>query len=176
MYCADVTRTFPVAGAFSAAQHHIYEIVQRAHAAAVDAVRPGARTQDIDDAAVRTLVQGMIDVGLLNGSSDELIEKKEYKRYYPHRTSHWLGLDVHDAGDYVLAGGQPMLLEPRMVLTIEPGLYIPVSDGAAPEALRGIGVRLEDDVLVTVGGHEVLTAALPIAADDVAALVGSRSP
>ena len=176
MYCADVTRTFPVSGRFTPDQRAIYDIVHRAHAAAVAAVRPGAMTQAIDDAAVHVLVQGMLDVGLLQGSRDELIEKKEYKRHYPHRTSHWLGLDVHDAGDYVRAGGEPMPLEEGFVLTIEPGLYIPVDDTAAPASLRGIGVRLEDDVLVTAAGNEVLTGALPIAAADIEALMGAPAP
>jgi Xaa-Pro aminopeptidase len=176
MYCADVTRTFPVSGRFSADQRALYDIVHDAHAAAVAAVRPGALTQAIDDAAIRVLVQGMIAVGLLAGSIDELIEKKEYKRYYPHRTSHWLGLDVHDAGDYVRAGGEPMPLEERFVLTIEPGLYIPADDDTAPPGLRGIGIRLEDDVLVTAAGNEVLTGALPIAATDIEALMGAPAP
>jgi Xaa-Pro aminopeptidase len=118
----------------------------------------------------------MLDLGLLGGSIDELIEKKAYKRYYPHRTSHWLGLDVHDAGDYVLEGGEAMRLEERFVLTIEPGLYIPLDDDAAPAALRGTGVRLEDDVLVTAGGNEVLTRSLPIAASDIEALVKGATP
>ncbi|HUF49605.1 MAG TPA: aminopeptidase P N-terminal domain-containing protein [Longimicrobiales bacterium] len=171
MYCGDISRTFPVSGRFSDAQRALYGIVRAAHAAAVDAVRPGAPAADLDAAAVRVLATGMVELGLLHGSVDDIIEKKEYRRYYPHRTSHWLGLDVHDAGDYMIATDSPLPLDAGMVLTIEPGLYVPAGDTAAPAALRGIGIRLEDDVLVTPAGHEVLTRDLPIEADDVAALL-----
>jgi Xaa-Pro aminopeptidase len=121
---------------------------------------------------LRVLVEGMRELGLLKGDPDGLIEQGSFKQYYPHRTSHWLGLDVHDVGDYTGADGTGVPLEPGMVLTVEPGLYISADDEAAPAALRGIGVRLEDDVLVTDGGHEVLTHALPIRAEDVERLLG----
>jgi len=148
MYCADITRTVPVSGVFTAEQRAIHDVVTRAHDAAIEAVRPGAPVTDIDAAALTVLVDGMLDLGLLSGARDEIIETKAYRRYYPHRTSHWLGIDVHDVGDYANADGTPVLLEPGMVLTIEPGLYIPE---------RRIGVRVEDDVLVTSDGVEVLS-------------------
>jgi Xaa-Pro aminopeptidase len=161
MYCGDVTRTYPVGGSFSGAQREVWDLVQRAHAAALAAVAPGRSAEDPHDAAVRVLVDGMIGLGLLQGNAAELVEQNAHKRYFPHRTSHWLGLDVHDAGDYVAADGRPVALEAGMVLTVEPGLYIPLDDDAAPAALRGLGVRLEDDVLVTPTGCEVLTSAAP---------------
>ena len=176
MYCADVSRTYPVSGRFTPAQRTVYELVLRAHAAAIHAIRPGASTQQIDDAALHVLVDGMFELGLLRGSRDEVVEKKEYKRYYPHRTSHWLGLDVHDAGGYMADEEQPTALEAGFVLTVEPGLYIPAEDEAAPPELRGIGVRLEDDILVTAAGHENLTATLALAPDDVEALMAGATP
>jgi Xaa-Pro aminopeptidase len=115
----------------------------------------------VHDTAVRVLVEGMIELGLLRGAVDEITAKGEHKRYYPHRTSHWLGLDVHDVGDYVTDAGEPQPLEEGMVLTVEPGLYIPADDERAPREFRGIGVRIEDDVLMTGAGREVLTAGAP---------------
>jgi Xaa-Pro aminopeptidase len=173
MYCADVSRTFPVDGRFTPAQRALYEVVRAAHGAALACVHPGRGADELEDAALRVLVDGMRDLGLLHGSTDELLEQRVYRRYYPHRTSHWLGLDVHDPADYVDAAGAALRLEAGMVLTIEPGLYIPADDEDAPAALRGTGIRLEDDVLVTATGHEVLTAALPLAPDDVEALLHS---
>jgi Xaa-Pro aminopeptidase len=171
MYCADITRTFPVGGRFEGRTRDVYDIVLAAHDAAIDATAPGATIPDVHLAALRILVRGMVDLGLLNGDVATLIaEETQLAAYYPHRTSHWLGLDVHDVGDYV-AGGAPIPLEPGMVFTIEPGLYIP-SDAEAPGELRGIGVRIEDDVLVTAAGHDVLTGALPVLPDEVAAMVG----
>jgi Xaa-Pro aminopeptidase len=170
MYCADITRTFPASGRFEGERAEVYDIVLAAHDAAIAAVRPGATIADPHLAAQRILVRGMIDLGLVSGSVGALIaEGTQVSAWYPHKTSHWLGLDVHDAGDYVSVG-QPAGLEPGMVLTIEPGLYIP-SESDAPYRLRGIGVRIEDDVLVTRDGGEVLTAALPVSRQDVAALV-----
>jgi Xaa-Pro aminopeptidase len=164
MYCGDITRTYPVGGRFAPEQRAVFDVVLRAHAAAVAAAAPGRTADGVHDAAVRVLVDGMIELGLLAGEPAQLIEQNEYKRYFPHRTSHWLGLDVHDPGDYVTAAG-PVTLDTGMVLTVEPGLYIPADDEQAPAALRGIGVRLEDDVLITADGVEVLTAALPIDPD-----------
>jgi len=170
MYCADITRTFPVGGRFDGANGDVYDIVLAAHDAAIAAVRPGATIADPHLAAQRIMVQGMIDLGLVSGSAGALIaEGTRIATWNPHKTSHWLGLDVHDVGDYV-RGGQPARLEAGMVLTIEPGLYVPV-EGDAPERLRGIGVRIEDDVLVTGDGSEVLTRALPVSRPEVAALV-----
>lgn len=165
-YCSDITRSYPVAGRFTDAQRAVYEVVKRAHDAGIAAVRPGAPASDIHDAALAALVEGMVALGLLEGDPAELVAQPDaYRRYYPHRTSHWLGLDVHDVGGYVLPGGAPRLLEAGMVLTVEPGLYIPASDERAPASLRGIGIRLEDDVLVTAAGPEVLTAGLSLDPD-----------
>ena len=172
LYNGDVTRTVPVSGRFTPEQRDLYDIVDEARRAAVGAVTPGAGVADVHDAALRILVEGMLDVGLLRGSTDALIEEEAHKAYFPHQTSHWLGLDVHDPGDYA-RDDEPRSLEAGMVLTVEPGLYVPAGTeepGAAPFA--GIGVRIEDDVLVTTEGGENLTGALPSAADEVAALVG----
>jgi Xaa-Pro aminopeptidase len=155
-YAADITRTFPVGRRFSAAQRDVYELVLDAQRAAMLKVRSGNRWNEPHDAAVRVLAQGMLDLKLLTGSLDEALEKESYKRFYMHRTGHWLGLDVHDTGEYKLAG-QWRTLAPGMTLTVEPGLYIRAADDV-PEALRDIGVRIEDDVLVTEGECEVLTA------------------
>ena len=156
-YAADITRTFPVNGRFGAAQRDVYEIVLAAQAAAIAAIAPGRRFTDAHDAAVRALTQGLVDLKLLQGDVDNLIEKGDYRRFYMHRTGHWLGLDVHDAGDY-RSGGQPAMLRPGMTLTVEPGLYLrPAAD--VPAALAGIGIRIEDDVRVTAGGCEVYTTA-----------------
>jgi Xaa-Pro aminopeptidase len=161
MYCGDISRTYPAGGRFSPAQHAVYDVVLRAHAAGLEACVPGGSVATVHDAAVRVLVEGMLDLGLLRGAVDEITAKEEYKRYYPHRTSHWLGLDVHDMGEYVTATGAPQPLEEGMVLTVEPGLYIPADDAQAPAELRGIGVRIEDDVLMTGSGRELLTAEAP---------------
>jgi Xaa-Pro aminopeptidase len=142
-----------------------------ARVAAMAAIAPGIGADVLHDAAVRVLVNGMRDLGLLAGSADEIIEKRDYRKYFPHQTSHWLGLDVHDPGDYVAGDGSPVALEPGMVLTVEPGLYIPPEDDAAPAELRGTGIRIEDDVLVTGDGHEVLTALLPAGAADIESLL-----
>lgn len=170
MYCADISRTFPADGRFTPVQRAIYDVVHAAHQAGIAAVRPGATIDDVHDAAVGQLTQGLIDLGLARGPVERLLENPaELKRYYPHRTSHWLGLEVHDVGAYAGPDG-PRRLEPGMVLTVEPGLYIPAG-ADAPEELRGTGVRIEDDVLVTDAGHEVLTASLPSDAEAVQALV-----
>jgi Xaa-Pro aminopeptidase len=155
-YASDVTRSFPVNGRFSAAQKEVYEIVLSAQDAAIAAVRPGAQWIDPHTAAVRVLTQGMVDLKLLVGSVDGLIESEAYNRYYMHRTGHWLGLDVHDAGEYKLDGAW-RALQPGMTLTVEPGLYIRPADGV-PQALWNIGIRIEDDVAVTAEGCEVLTS------------------
>jgi Xaa-Pro aminopeptidase len=168
-YAADITRTFPVNGRFSGAQREVYEIVLAAQRAALDQVRAGCAFNAPHDAAVRVLAQGMLDLKLLAGGLDEALEKETYKRFYMHRTGHWLGLDVHDAGDYKRAGAW-RALEPGMTLTVEPGLYVRAADDV-PERLRGIGVRIEDDVLVTALGCEVLTAAAPKAVAEIEALI-----
>jgi len=166
-YAADITRTFPINGRFSPAQKDAYEIVLAAQAAAIASIRPGASFMAYHDAAVRVLAQGMLDLGLLAGSVDGIVESKAYQRFYMHRTGHWLGLDVHDAGDYKenREGGDWLRLVPGMTLTVEPGLYIrPAAD--VPAALHGIGIRIEDDVIVTTEGAEVYTDA-PKTVDEI---------
>ncbi len=164
-YASDVTRTFPVSGRFSDAQRAIYDVVLAAQLACVDAVRPGATLEAIHAIAVRELTRGLVELGLVAASIDEAIENELYKPFYMHRTSHWLGMDVHDVGLYY-DRGTPRALAPGYVLTVEPGLYVGV-DAEVDPSWRGIGVRIEDDVLVTVEGHDNLTAAIP---KDAAAL------
>jgi Xaa-Pro aminopeptidase len=168
-YASDITRTFPVNGRFSGAQREVYELVLASQRAAMDKVRPGTAWNEPHDAAVRVLAQGMLDLKLLAGTLDTVLEKELYRRFYMHRTGHWLGLDVHDAGEYKHQGSwRP--LAPGMVLTVEPGLYIRAA-ADVPERLRDIGVRIEDDVLVREGGCEVLTAEAPKRIDDIEALM-----
>jgi Xaa-Pro aminopeptidase len=167
-YASDITRTFPVGARYSAAQRDVYEIVLAAQAAAVGKVRAGGGWNEPHDAAVRVLARGMLELKLVTGTLDEVLEKETYKRFYMHRTGHWLGLDVHDAGDYKRAG-KWRTLAPGMVLTVEPGLYIRADDDV-PKALRGIGVRIEDDALVTAGGCDLITAATPKSVADIEAL------
>ena len=156
-YASDITRTFPVSGRFSGAQRDVYEIVLAAQAAAIAAVKPGANFIAYHEAALRVLTQGMIDLGLLTGSVDGVIESEAYKPFYMHRTGHWLGLDVHDAGEYK-TDDEWTILVPGMALTVEPGLYIRPG-GEVPEHLHGIGIRIEDDVFVTDVGCDVYTNA-----------------
>ncbi len=171
-YTADVTRTWPVSGRFTAAQRALYEVVLAAQLAAIDEAREGRTFLDIHHTATRVLTEGMVSLGLLEGEVDALIEAEAQKRYYMHGTSHWLGLDVHDVGVYV-HDGQSRPLVAGMVLTVEPGLYIGPDDEDAPPALRGVGIRIEDDVLVTAGAPEVLTAAIPKTVEQIEALVGT---
>lgn len=158
-YAADITRTFPVDGRFTAAQRDCYEIVLAAQAAAMACVRPGRHWNEPHDAALAVLVRGMLDLGLLSGSVEGAIESGAYKRFYMHKTGHWLGLDVHDAGEY-RRGGVWTPFSPGMVLTVEPGLYIRPADDV-PEALWNLGIRIEDDVCVREGECEVLTRDAP---------------
>jgi len=169
LYTADVTRTFPAAGRFSEPQRACYQLVLDAADTCIARTRPGETIDGLHDQAVRVLTRGMVKLGLLQGDVDELIKESAYRRYYMHRTSHWLGLDVHDAGSYRTADGAPRPLEPGMVFTIEPGLYVAADDENAPPELRGIGIRIEDDILVTPEDHENLTAAIPRAVADVEA-------
>ncbi len=168
-YASDITRTFPVNGRFSGAQREIYELVLAAQHAAMAKTRSGVHWNEPHDAAVRVLAQGMIDLKLLTGDLEEVLEKETYKRFYMHRTGHWLGLDVHDAGDYKHAGKwRP--LEPGMTLTVEPGVYIRAA-GDVAERFHNIGVRIEDDVVVTAGECEVLTVEAPKTVADIEALM-----
>jgi Xaa-Pro aminopeptidase len=168
-YTSDVTRTWPASGRFSGVQRDVVAAVLEAQELAIAAVKPGAKFLDVHDVAVRRLTQAMIDLGLLAGSVDERIADESYKKYYMHGTSHWLGLDVHDVGAYA-RNGTNRVLQPGMVLTVEPGLYVAPDDESAPAHLRGIGVRIEDDVLVTATGHDVLTIGCPKALDELEAL------
>jgi Xaa-Pro aminopeptidase len=168
-YACDITRTFPVGGRYSGAQREVYELVLAAQLTAIGKVRPGNKWNEPHDAAVRVLAQGMLDLKLLQGSLDEVLEKETYKRFYMHRTGHWLGLDVHDAGDYKRAA-EWRTLEPGMTLTVEPGLYIRAA-ADVPEPLRDIGIRIEDDVLVAADGCEVLSAEAPKRIEDIEALM-----
>jgi Xaa-Pro aminopeptidase len=158
-YAADITRTFPIGGRFSGPQKDIYELVLASQEAAIKMVKPGADFIAYHDAATRVLARGFIDLKLCKGTVDAVIESGSYRQFYMHRTGHWLGLDVHDAGDYMLRG-KWRKLAPGMVLTVEPGCYIRPGKGV-PKAFWNIGVRIEDDVLVTGKGREVLTAACP---------------
>lgn len=169
-YATDVTRTSPVNGRFSGPQRDLYTVVLESQIAAVEATVAGSTIDAIHEIAVRVLAQGMIDHGLIEGPLEDALEKKTYAKYYMHKTSHWLGLDVHDVGRYQLPDGPPRPLEPGMIITVEPGIYVPAHDEDAPEAFRGIGIRIEDDILVTEGGNENLTAATPKTIADIEAL------
>jgi Xaa-Pro aminopeptidase len=165
-YTADITRTWPASGRFSPPQRRVYEAVLATQKSAVAMVRPGVTIDDLHNHCIKQLTGAMIELGLLTGSVDERVADQAFRKYYMHGTSHWLGLDVHDVGAYT-RDGKPRPLEPGMVITVEPGLYIAAGASDAPEALRGIGVRIEDDVVVTATGHEVLTAACPKEIEDL---------
>ncbi len=168
-YASDITRTFPVCGKFSGPQRDIYELVLAAQAAAIAEIAPGKHWEDPHTAAVKVLVRGMIDLGLCKGTPDAVIESGDYRRFYMHRTGHWLGMDVHDAGDYKRAG-EWVRLKPGMMLTVEPGCYIRPGEGV-PEKFWNIGVRIEDDALVTPTGCEIITAAAPKTVREIEALM-----
>ncbi|MBA3924031.1 MAG: Xaa-Pro dipeptidase, partial [Nostocaceae cyanobacterium] len=165
-YNADITRTFPVGGKFTPDQKTLYELVLTAQEQAIAQIKPGNPYKLIHDTAVRVLTEGLVELGLIKGEIDKLIEEEKYKPFYMHRTGHWLGLDVHDVGVYQ-QGENPQLLQPGQVLTVEPGLYIVPDTKPAEDQPEvdprwiGIGIRIEDDVLVTETGHKVLTAGVP---------------
>jgi Xaa-Pro aminopeptidase len=169
-YASDITRTFPVNGRFTPEQRAVYEVVLAANLAAIDKVRPGNHWNDPHDAAVRVVTQGLVKLGLLKGRAAALQRAGAYRRFFMHRTGHWLGMDVHDVGDYKV-GGEWRVFEPGMVLTIEPGIYIPASLRGVPRRFRNIGIRIEDDVVVTRRGAEVLTARAPKEADEIEAVM-----
>ncbi|MDB4969263.1 MAG: Xaa-Pro aminopeptidase [Myxococcales bacterium] len=171
-FTADVTRTYPIGARFSPAARRCYELVLAVEKACVAAVRPGNSVDKIHEQAVELLTQGMVDLGLLSGSVKELIEKSAYKRFYMHRTSHWLGMDVHDVGIYAPEGSS-RALEAGMVLTVEPGLYVDPAATDVPAEYRGIGIRIEDDILVTESGHENLTVSIPKEVSDLESLTAS---
>jgi Xaa-Pro aminopeptidase len=165
-YTADITRTWPASGRFTPAQRRVYDAVLATQKSAVAMVRPGITIDDIHNHCVQQLTEAMLSLGLLTGTAAERVADQGFRKYYMHGTSHWLGLDVHDVGAYTREG-KPRPLEPGMVITVEPGLYIALDDKTAPAELRGIGIRIEDDVAITIDGHEVLTAACPKEAEDL---------
>ena len=172
-YASDISRTVPVSGRYSAEQRALYEVVLAAQQAAIAMVRPGQPFNAAHAAAVRMLSEGLCQLGLLEGNADTAVASGSYRRFFPAKTGHWLGLDVHDVGDYRV-GGESRLLEPGMVLTVEPGLYVPSDDVSVAGRWRGIGIRIEDDVAVTRDGNEVLSAGLPREADEIESLLAMR--
>lgn len=171
-YASDVTRTFPVSGTFTPAQRAVYELVLKSQLAAIDAVKPGATIEGVHEETVSVLVDGLLELGLLSGDKQTIVERGDYKKFYMHRTSHWLGMDVHDVGRYH-QGGAPRPLEPGFVLTVEPGLYISPQAEVDP-AFRGIGIRIEDDILVTPDGHENLTFDIPKSVPELERILAER--
>ena len=172
-YAADISRTFPVNGQFSAAQRALYEIVLQAQYAAIEQVKPGNHWNDPHEAAVKVITQGLKDLGILKGSLKSLLKNESYKPYYMHRTGHWLGMDVHDVGDYKV-DTEWRVLEPGMTLTVEPGIYIAAGHKGVAKKWWDIGIRIEDDVLVTKEGCEVLTADVPKEVDDIETLMAAK--
>ncbi len=170
-YAADITRTFPVNGRFSKSQRALYEVVLEAQAAAIEQVQPGNHWNEPHEAAVEVLAQGLVALGLIKGRASTIIKKGRYRKFYVHRTGHWLGMDVHDVGDYKI-GGEWRVLEPGMVMTVEPGLYVAAGDKQVARKWWNIGIRIEDDILVTRNGNKVLTAAVPKSVADIEATVG----
>jgi Xaa-Pro aminopeptidase len=173
-YASDITRTYPVNGRFSPEQRELYEIVLAANHAAIEKVKPGNDWNDPHEAAVQIITQGLVKLGLLKGRVAKLIEAGAYRKYFMHRTGHWLGMDVHDVGDYKI-GDEWRVLEPGMALTIEPGIYIAAGTPGAPKRYHGIGIRIEDDVVVTREGREVLTESCPKEAVEIERLVASAA-
>jgi Xaa-Pro aminopeptidase len=172
-YAADITRSFPVNGRFSPEQRQLYDLVERAQAAAIALAVPGTPWEALHEAALEVLVDGLLSLGLLSGTQQEALASGSYRRFYPHKSGHWLGLDVHDVGDYRIEG-QSRLLEPGMVFTIEPGLYIRADDRNVEARWRGIGIRTEDNLAITVDGHDVLTGALERSAQAIEAFMADN--
>lgn len=169
-YAGDITRTFPVNGKFSAAQKVLYEVCLAAQLAAIDAAKPGNHWNDPHDVTVKVITQGLIDLGLIKGTLEAAIESGAYRDFYMHRAGHWLGMDVHDVGDYKV-GGEWRILEPGMVLTIEPGIYVSPDNLNVDAEWRGIGIRIEDDVVITKDGNEILTQSVPKTVAEIEALM-----
>ena len=167
-YASDITRTWPVNGRFSPAQREVYDVVLEAQRAAIAKVRPGNHWNQAHDAAVHAITHGLVSIGLLKGKVQTLIRDRAYSRFFMHRTGHWLGMDVHDVGDYKV-GEAWRVLEPGMVMTVEPGIYIPAGSKGVPKRFWNIGVRIEDDVAVTVEGCEILTDGVPREAEAIEA-------
>ena len=171
-YASDITRTFPVNGRFTAAQKDLYQVVLESQLKAIDAVRAGNPWEQVHETAVRVATEGMIDLGILKGGLEETLEEEYFKDYYVHNTGHWLGLDVHDVGEYEI-DGHSRVLEPGMVFTVEPGIYIPVSTTAVDEVWRGMGIRIEDNVLVTRNEADILTSDICKTTTDIEELMAS---
>lgn len=167
-YASDVTRTFPVNGQFTDAQKELYQVVLDAQVASIDAVKPGAPFNAYHETATRVLAEGLVRLGIIEGPVEQALEEQRYLPFTIHKTGHWLGLDVHDQGSYA-ANGAPRPFEPGMVLTVEPGIYIPAGTQGVDAKWHGIGIRIEDDILVTETGNENLTAAIPKTVADVEA-------
>lgn len=172
LYAADITRTFPASGRFGPEQRAVYDVVEEARRRAVEVVRPGAAIADVHGAALQALAEGLMELGVLEGPAEAVLEDEAHKPFFPHQTSHWLGLDVHDPGDYAFRG-QSTALEPGMVFTVEPGLYFRPGGPGDEGPFSGIGIRIEDDVVVTEDGCEVMSSDLPTEAEKVEALVES---
>jgi Xaa-Pro aminopeptidase len=169
-YASDITRTYPVNGEFTKEQRAVYDVVLEANLAAIAKVKPGNHWNDPHDAAVHVVTQGLVKLGLLKGRVAALEKEGAYRKFFMHRTGHWLGMDVHDVGDYKV-GEEWRVLEPGMALTIEPGIYISPATRGVPKRFRGIGIRIEDDVVVTRTGAEVLTSKAPKQPDEIEALM-----
>ena len=173
-YASDITRTFPVNGRFSSVQRKVYELVLAAQLAAIAKVRSGRKWNEPHDAAVRVLTEGMVELGILKGKPDKLIKEQRYTQYYMHQTGHWLGMDVHDVGDYKV-DGEWRTLEPGMVMTIEPGLYLPANTRGLNKKWWNIGIRIEDDVLVTKQGCEIFSREAPKDPDEIEGLMADAA-
>ncbi|WP_049723246.1 Xaa-Pro aminopeptidase [Gilvimarinus polysaccharolyticus] len=173
-YAADITRTFPVNGAFSPEQRALYEIVLAAQDAATAILKPGTHWNEPHEVSVRVITEGLLQLGLLEGELETLIADGAYRRFYMHRIGHWLGMDVHDVGDYKV-GGEWRVLEPGMVMTVEPGIYVSPDDEQVAKKWRGIGIRIEDDVLITKDGCEVLTNTVPKSVAAIEALMAQAA-
>ncbi|MBA1201547.1 Xaa-Pro aminopeptidase [Pseudomonas capeferrum] len=171
-YASDITRTFPVSGRFSPEQKAIYELVLKAQEAAFEQIAPGKHWNHAHEATVRVITEGLVELGLLKGEVQTLIDNEAHRAFYMHRAGHWLGMDVHDVGDYKV-GGEWRVLEPGMALTVEPGIYIAADDQSVAKKWRGIGIRIEDDVVVTRQGCEILTAGLPRTVAEIEALMAA---
>ena len=171
-YASDITRTFPVNGKYSAEQRALYDVVLEAQLKAIEAARAGRQWQEVHEAAVKVATEGMVDLGIMKGKVDDLLENKDFKRFYVHNTGHWLGLDVHDVGEYTI-DGHSRELEPGMVLTVEPGIYIPPETEGVDDCWRGMGIRIEDNIAVTKDEPRILTDGLVKTADDIEALMAA---
>ncbi|MCZ6802592.1 MAG: Xaa-Pro aminopeptidase [Proteobacteria bacterium] len=171
-YASDITRTFPASGKFSTVQRQAYDLVLAAQLAAIEQIKPGNHWLDPHDAAVRVLTEGMVELGILKGDPEALIKDQDYTKYYMHRTGHWIGMDVHDVGDYKV-DGEWRMLEPGMVMTVEPGLYLPAGTRGLAKKWWNIGIRIEDDVLVTKEGYDILSKDAPKTTDEIEELMAN---